>query len=105
VPPIVVVPPADIPAGAVGSTPVGEATTLPLVQNEITSEYPVGVPEMILGVQGGGVRMPEVLVALAPPPAPPPVVVVETPPAVGVTPPFVPPVYVAPVRMRKPDRN
>jgi hypothetical protein len=73
------------------------------VQNEIDSEYPVGVPGLILGVQGGGVRMPAVLVALAPPP--PPVVVVETPPAVGITPVFVPPLYVPPVRMRKPDRN
>jgi len=94
-PAVVVVPPVVV---------VAATDLLPLVQNEPESEFPRGVPGLSLGLLGGGVNMPPVLLAVAPPVIPQEVEVVPQAP-VGVTPVAVPPVYLPPVRLRKRDRN
>lgn len=95
--PVVLAIPEDI------EVPV-EAVSLPVFQNFVESEIPLGVPGLGMNIVEGGVRMPPVLVAAKP--VPPPVqVVVPPPPPVVAPPPVAPPPYVPPVLPRKPDRN
>jgi hypothetical protein len=101
VPPVVVVPPAVVVA------PLAVILEQALVQETVSPNIAPVLPGLSLAVLEGGIRMPPILVADATPVptqavgvAPP----VEAIP-IAVPPELPPPVYVPPVRPRKPDRN
>jgi hypothetical protein len=117
-PPVVVLPP--------GETAPVEVASAPLIQNTAGSVSSLEVPGLNLTVTGTGVRMPPIVIAMAPPveqvrvavmpEAPPPVlrpaVIVSReappralPPAVIIPRAAPPQIFVPPHRPRKPDRN